>query len=725
MKITNLLKHELSLYTKNWSLVISMFVSVCISSFYVWFSSQNIFNIGHASLNILFSTYYWLLMIFVPYITMGKICDEKSSGTLELIMSKAIKTSNIITAKWLASFIIILILLLSTIPFCITIGQLGNLDWGATLGGYFALMLHGSMIISISLFTSANSKSSFNALFSTWIILLIILAIPPTILLFDMKGAWDIVLMRFSLNEYFKYMGSGLIYIHGIVLYISITTIFGVLTGFSLTKETHYKKDTIKRFAIIVCALIIIGGSYCFPLRADLTSSGKFSLSPVTVTTIKKNNIPVTINVFYSENIPAESLRFSRELFMLLRSFRAESNAPFVVKNIIVENEENRLFAKSNGVQPIIIRNERDDSDEECYFGISIQVGEESKTTITPLTPHTPVEYELTRAIRLASVEAKPNIGFVYGHGESAPELITSLLTELGKSSTITPANLRNRNSLNGVDVVCIIGANTPFSMTELTNLHNYLEEGGRAFIALNHANGRVHNLQGSNWFTINRTGIEDLLGYMGMKINYDLIIDNNCGTLNISDQNKNITSNQNVRFPYFPVITHFSNHIITSGLNSMMLPFTSSIEQTRTETPYVFQSLAKTSSISGTKNAPVEYNPRIMWQKKDFQAPNKSIAALLTNEINGSAVVAITNSIFINDELIKVFGNDNIKFAINSIEWLADNSGLIELRNKFTTYPTIEKLDNSVIGIIKVVNATLPLLIILLILFLGHRKLR
>ena len=178
MGIGFLLKHELAQFFKNWTLSISIFICFCVGGFFIWYAPYNIIEAGYASMNMPFVVFYWLLIIFIPAISMGKISEEKSSGLLNLMISKPIALKYIVIAKWLATFIITLIAILLTLPYCITISFLGNMDWGIIACGYLGLILHSALIISISLYTSAKAKNSFNALFYTWIILFIIVGIP-------------------------------------------------------------------------------------------------------------------------------------------------------------------------------------------------------------------------------------------------------------------------------------------------------------------------------------------------------------------------------------------------------------------------------------------------------------------------------------------------------------------------------------------------------------------
>ena len=144
-----------------------------------------------------------------------------------------------------------------------------------------------------------------------------------------------------------------------------------------------------------------------------------------------------------------------------------------------------------------------------------------------------------------------------------------------------------------------------------------------------------------------------------------------------------------------------------------MLLIFASSIEQVKTATPYIFTPLAQSSSISGVQKAPVFFDLEKQWTQKDFNHPHNTVAALLTNEDNNSAIITITDADFLINQSAIDGHTDNITFALNSIEWLADNSGLIQLRNKFTTFPVLEPVNESSREALKYLNFFLPILII------------
>ena len=291
---------------------------------------------------------------------------------------------------------------------------------------------------------------------------------------------------------------------------------------------------------------------------------------------------------------------------------------------------------------------------------------------------------------------------------------------ELSNLTDMQSINLNNDIPLDPYNVVCIIDPKDTYSAYEIERLENYLAKGGRLFLALNHAIGQLGD---RNSGFINPTGIENMLEKMGLKIKYDFVVDNNCGSIAIDQRYGLFEFQTNISFPYLPIITNFSKHTITYGLRSMLLPFASSIEQVKTHSAYIFSPLAKTSGISGIQQAPVFFNLQKQWTQNDFNHPHNIVAALLTNDDNNSAIVTITDADFLSNSIANSGHTDNITFAVNSIEWLADNSGLIQLRNKFTTFSSLEPIDDKTKETLKYLNFLLPMLILASAALLQLRK--
>lgn len=480
----------------------------------------------------------------------------------------------------------------------------------------------------------------------------------------------------------------------------------------------------IKDIIQLLLAVLLLNILSCFLFfRWDFTSSKRYSLSKASKKIIKQNTEPITVDLYVTKDLPHDIRKLAMEFRALLKEYRSLSNAGFTINTICPDNQEKEFNATHAGVIPIYkeVRERDMVKVQRIFFGTVIHIGDR-KTTIPVINFDTPLEYEITRLIKQASDTIKPMAGFVYGHGESTFKQMNRLDKKLSNLTNVQYVNLNNDVSPDSYNVLCIIDPKETYSADEIKRLEKYLAEGGRLFLALNHAIGQLGDR--NNGF-INPTGIENMLEKMGLKIKYDFVVDNNCGSIAIDQRYGLFEFQTNISFPYLPIITNFSKHTITYGLRSMLLPFASSIEQVKTQNSYTFYPLARTSGFSGIKQAPVFFNLQKQWTHNDFNHPYNIVAALLTNEHNNSAIVTITDADFISNSIANSSHTDNITFAVNSIEWLADNSGLIQLRNKFTTFSTLKPIGDKAKETIKYLNFLLPIIILALAASLQLRKKR
>lgn len=478
----------------------------------------------------------------------------------------------------------------------------------------------------------------------------------------------------------------------------------------------------VREIIYILVAVLVLNVLSCFLFfRWDFTANKRYSLSKVSKNIIRNNNEPIVVDFYITEDLPQDIKKLAKEFQSLLKEYKSISKADFIINTVYLNNHEKEFKATEAGIKPIYheIRERDLEKIQRVFIGAVFHIGNR-QAVIPEINFDTALEYKITRLFKQTSDTLKPTVGFVRGHGEATFNHMPQLINELSHLTEMQVVDLNSKQSLDNCNVICIIDPKDYFSPYEIEQLEKYLDKGGRLFIALNHAIGQLGD---RNSGFINPTGIEDMLEKKGLKIKYDFVVDNNCGTIAINQQYGFINFQSNVSFPYIPIITNFSKHTITYGLKSMLLPFASSIEQVKTSTPYIFTPLAKTSSVSGIQQAPVFFDFQKQWTQNDFNHPHNTIAALLTNEDNNSSIVAITDANFISDAIVSSGPTDNINFAINSIEWLADNSGLIQLRNKFTTFSFLEPLNDNTKEFIKYLNFFLPILLIILAAIIHYRK--
>ena len=134
-----------------------------ISGFFTWLYGTDVFLIGQASLQAFFSIAYWTLFFFIPALTMRLLAEEIRSGTIELLLTRAVTDRQVIIGKFLSTFLLILVALAFTVPYVITIGSIGNLDVGAVICGYLGLLLMSAAYISIGMWASSITRNQIVA----------------------------------------------------------------------------------------------------------------------------------------------------------------------------------------------------------------------------------------------------------------------------------------------------------------------------------------------------------------------------------------------------------------------------------------------------------------------------------------------------------------------------------------------------------------------------------
>lgn len=156
-------KRELAAYFDSLIAYVIIIIFLGLSGFFTWLFGNNIFYLGQADLGMFFSIAYWTLFFFIPAITMRALSEELRSGTFEVLSTKAVSDTQIVTGKFLASLILVGIALVCTVPYYVTINSLGSADHGGVIGGYFGLLLISAMYVSIGIFSSSLTNNQIIA----------------------------------------------------------------------------------------------------------------------------------------------------------------------------------------------------------------------------------------------------------------------------------------------------------------------------------------------------------------------------------------------------------------------------------------------------------------------------------------------------------------------------------------------------------------------------------
>jgi ABC-2 type transport system permease protein len=232
-------KRELNSFFDSLIAFIMIVLFLGFSGFFTWISGSDIFLVGQASLRTFFSIAYWTLFFFIPALTMRLIAEEKKSGTIEMLLTKAVTDRQVIIGKYLATLMLICIALAFTLPYAITISKLGNLDAGGTICGYLALLLMSAAYTSIGIFTSSITSNQIVAFLSALFIGLFFHIIFQ-VLAAGMSGILGQVINSMSVTVHFESLSRGVIDSKDIVYFGSIIFLGLFFTEVSLAKRNAY-----------------------------------------------------------------------------------------------------------------------------------------------------------------------------------------------------------------------------------------------------------------------------------------------------------------------------------------------------------------------------------------------------------------------------------------------------------------------------------------------------
>jgi gliding-associated putative ABC transporter substrate-binding component GldG len=484
-------------------------------------------------------------------------------------------------------------------------------------------------------------------------------------------------------------------------------------------------KKNLNYYILLIAGILILINilAYRFFFRLDFTEDQRYTLSQSTVNILDQINQPVTITAYMSEGLQPQFDQMRKDFKDMLSEYASKTKGQ-IVYEFINPNKEEKLEreAVQAGIQPLLITiREKDQSvQKKAYLGAVVQVGEESEV-IPFIRPGAQMEYALTMALKKLITTDKPAIGFITGHGE--PPLAAFAQVKEGLDVLYVPEEVTLSDSVNLSKYKTLVWVNPQDSISDadFQLLDKYLEQGVNISVAINRVDAKLHQGYGFS----HTTGLESWLQAKGVTVEDNFIIDANCGSVQVQQSNFPIPIS--ISFPYLPIITHFADHPISEGLGNVVLQFASSMQFTDNSTK-TFTPLAFTSDKSGTQPAPVYFNLEKRWTDMDFPKKRIPVAALVQDKNTGSKIVVVSDgdmSVNGTGRNARQIQPDNANFMVNAIDFMSDDTGLIQLRSKQVKMRPLDQIDESKKSWLKILNFILPILIIIAVGIIRYQKRR
>lgn len=551
------------------------------------------------------------------------------------------------------------------------------------------------------------------------------------------------------------------------------------------------KKRDITRFALIIAIIILINviGSLRF-FRLDLTSENRYSLSPATIELLESFEDQLLFKIYLEGDFPAGFQRLQMETKQMLDEFRAYNpNIQYLFVNPNAQGEKKReeLYQQlqSRGLRPyqLSFSKQGSNSRQTIFPGGLMSLGEK-EISVSLLTDQIGVspeaqinnsiqnlEFTLASGIKSLTVQEKPSVAFLQGHGELGPQKLADFAKNLSRNYNVDLFNIREFKSdtvtgevsiaeqqarLNRFDALIVAKPQKAFNDLDKYLIDQFVMTGGKSIWLVDPVKAEMDSLSEKSQFLAlpiyDRLNIGDLLFKYGVRLNTNLVTD--MVAAGVNDQKQ-------VRpWVYFPMVMPQTDHPIAKDLNAIWLQFASTLDTIITEGSRKTV-LLRSSPYSATYATPhlvnlgLLYNPpprerftkralplavlvegrfeslyKNRIQPKDNGESLKVVGSVKNNQmlVVGDGDIVANQLNVVNPNIPRgaplPLGYDqytgqeygNSDFLMNALDHMLDESGLISIRSRELK---IRLLDLNRVSAEKLywqlVNTLLPLLLILL----------
>ncbi len=194
----------------------------------------NIFDNGFANVDPLFFIAPWVYLFLIPAITMRSFSEEKKTGTIELLLTRPLTDLQIVLAKYLAGFTLVVVSLLPTLIYYYSVHVLGapkgNIDTGGMWGSYICLLFLGAGFVSIGIFASAIAENQVIAFIIALLLCFFCYIGFEFISQSGLFGKLNYLFKSLGINDHYVSMSRGVIDTRDVLYFIGLIALFNLFT---------------------------------------------------------------------------------------------------------------------------------------------------------------------------------------------------------------------------------------------------------------------------------------------------------------------------------------------------------------------------------------------------------------------------------------------------------------------------------------------------------------
>lgn len=400
-------------------------------------------------------------------------------------------------------------------------------------------------------------------------------------------------------------------------------------------------KSRVSRYMLHGLLLIAGGGivslsQTCCTFRIDLTADQRYSIHPATKALLSALDEEMYIEVYLAGDLPTGCKQLRRAIQELLAecNLYAHHKLHYQFINLDKAPDEQRKSCLSklaiHGIQPTnLYIQEKGQRIEKLIFpgalltykdqerGVLLLKGSKMASPAQMINQAMEgLEYELANAIEQLVHPQRKQVALLRGHGAPDLKQLSGLMRALKEHYVLHNVDFSAQSVLANYDALLITKPQQPFSEDEKYVLDQYLMQGGKILFFLDRLRISMEHLRQHAAFAFPLdVGLDDQLFKYGVRINPDLVQDLCSGVYPVVIGHLgNQPQFKLLPWPFFPLLSHFPNHLVTKNMDVLAPQFVSSIDMVQTpgvtHTPLVF-----TSRYSRRLGAPVHVDLEVLRQ--------------------------------------------------------------------------------------------------------------
>lgn len=695
-----------------------LLVVFLVLNFFFFFRAA--FATNEASLRPMFDLMPWLLLFFVPAVTMRSIAEDRASGTIELVLAQPIRDIDYLLGKFFGIMGFLGVALAGTVSAWFAVNAGGDPLVGPAVAQYAGTLLLCAAFVAIGLWASATTRNQITAFILAVAVTFFLVALTLPVVLIGLPPSLAAVARRLGILSHYGNITRGVLDLRDVVYFVSLTVAFLGLAYVVIQRSRRNAASrtfrTLQAGVLGLIAALIVANLLGQHIRGrwDLTPGGAYTLSEPTRATLEELDDVVTIRFFASDDLPVQAETLRRDVEDLLADFASAGgdNVRLLRRTPEGDNEAARE-AELLGIPDVEFNTLRQGELQVRvgYLGIVLEYADASE--IIPFVQQaSDLEYRLTSAVRSMRRPTRSVVGLVDGLGGPAqdsiagtgPEGMLGFVRHLGEAYTVQTVDLSAADAADvdggtaptgtpaipdSIDVLVLAGPEDPLGATAAAELRRFLDRGGNLFLMLEKI-----AIAESQRFTepLEQSRLDALLAPYGVSVVESMVID-----LRSNEPLQLPGAGGTVQrpFPLFPITVPASEHPIVGGLSGVTLAFASPLDLSRADTATVTPLLA-TTEFGALMPGESPLDPTLDWSRLvDDLRPQPVGVALLprstegTEGTDGGRIVLVGDADLVKNRFI-ARSRENLVFARNSVDWLAADEALIGIRTKQRSAPPL-----------------------------------